>query len=585
MNTVQDIYNLERFIEILSRIFAVPYQVIEANVGRYYKAYKEERGIDALNDWVEKGGDLSHVEIFSEHIDDLEAVFKMNHVPYVTMNTILGNDSPIATLVFRDKDKDIVEDIVKGYRSFLSENTRELDIYSFKALMENSEVAAASNLTIGEIYAFRRAMREEEFMFCIGKDTKHEGRYQIFADDKEGLSKVLAGISYDFNLNNGAYRAEVDRYSAQYSKLNSLMKTKSFYIVDGSDPCNFTHVTKDSFSTHNLVINKERQPDGEIIDVVSDPAARIVKNAKPKDVLKIAMTYKKPMLMAEEVFDLVKGYSRNGMAKEADDFIVNLHNMQYRFENQKPNIMKFPQKKNLVEREEIVGFVNIPQNYLKELTDKYPQIYMHYDGSIALKKEDKHLVDDFFRDKLKGLDKLKRLSFGMYINGRSGNHLMDLSGKSEQVYYLVMPKKLDTVLRIDNKAAMLLEDGVEIAKVLNTSDGYERFVDDFMWRAGNPIGFTEQEMLSPGRDQLIEDISHGEIDNLAVQHLIEKEERERTEFIDMMHRGEKGVSKEHEKARDDFLKMSLVAKVLDNQIFKEMQKKHVSKEIDTDIDI
>ena len=154
MNTVQDIYNLERFIEILSRIFAVPYQVIEANVSRYYKAYKEERGIDALNDWVEKGGDLSHVEIFSEHIDDLEAVFKMNHVPYVTMNTILGNDSPIATLVFRDKDKDIVEDIVKGYRSFLSENTRELDIYSFKALMENSEVAAASNLTIGEIYAF-----------------------------------------------------------------------------------------------------------------------------------------------------------------------------------------------------------------------------------------------------------------------------------------------------------------------------------------------------------------------------------------------------------------------------------------------
>ncbi len=585
MNTVQDEYNLERFIEILSRIFAVPYQVIEANVGRYYKAYKEERGIDALNDWVDKGGDLSHVEIFSEHIDDLEAVFKMNHVPYVTMNTILGNESPIATLVFRDKDKDIVEDIVKGYRSFLSENTRELDIYSFKALMENSEIAAASNLTIGEIYAFRRAMREEEFMFCVGKDTKNEGRYQIFADNKECLSRVLAGISFDFNLNGGAYRNEIDKYSAQYNKINSLMKTKSFYIVDGADPCNFTHVTKDSFSTHNLVINKERQPDGEMIDVVSDPAARVVKHAKPKDVLKIAMTYKKPMLMAEEDFDLVKGYSRNGMAKEADYFAVNLQNLIYRFENQKPNIMKFPQKKSLIEREEIVGFVNIPQNYLKELTEKYPQIYMHYDGSIALKKEDKKLVDDFFREKLKGLDRLKRLSFGMYINGRSGKHLMDLSGKSDNVYYIVKPDKPNIVLRIDNEAAMLLEDGVEIAKVLNTSDGYERFVSDYMWELSNPIGLTEQEMLSPGRDQMIESIAIGNVGNLAVEHLIEKEEKERAEFIDMMARGEKGVSKEHEKARDDYLKMSLTAKVLDNQIFKEMQKKHVSKEIDNDIDI
>ena len=52
MNTVQDIYNLERLIEILARIFAVPYQIIESNVARYYQAYKEERGIDALNDWV-----------------------------------------------------------------------------------------------------------------------------------------------------------------------------------------------------------------------------------------------------------------------------------------------------------------------------------------------------------------------------------------------------------------------------------------------------------------------------------------------------------------------------------------------------
>ena len=53
----------------------------------------------------------------------------------------------------------------------------------------------------------------------------------------------------------------------------------------------------------------------------------------------------------------------------------------------------------------------------------------------------------------------------------------------------------------------------------------------------------------------------------------------------MMQRGEKGVSKEHEKARDNYLKMSLTSKVLDNQIFKEMQKKHVSKEVDIDIDI
>ena len=585
MNTVQDVQNLERFIEILARIFAVPYQIIESSIARYYHKYKEEHGIDALNAWVSKGNDLAHVEIFSEHIEDLSAVFKINHVPYVTMNTILGNDSPIATLVFRDKDKDIVEDIIKGYRSFLSENTRELDIYSFKSLMEDSEITSAKNLSIGEIYAFRRAMREEDFLFCIGKDTVNEGKYQIFADDKEGLTRVLAGISYDFTINDGAYKAEVEKYSAQYHKLKGLMEKDSFYIVDGAEPTNFTYVKKNNISTHNLVVTEERQPDGSFIDVVSDPAARIVKNAKPKELLKIAMTYKKPMIVSEQEFDIVKGYSRNGMAKEADDFMVKLHNLQYKYENRKPSIIKFPLKKTLIQREEIAGFVNIPQNYLKEISEKYPQVYIHYDGSIAMKKEDKVLVDDFFRDKLKNLDKLKRLSFGMYINGRSGKSLMDLSGNSDNVYYLVNPKNTNVVMRIDSKAAMVLEDGIETAKVLNTSSGYEEFVSDFMFKARNPIGFTEKEMLSPGRDQIIEDISNGDIDNQAVKFLVEKEERERQDYIDKIQRGEKGLSKEQEKAKAAFLKMSIASKVLDNKIFKEMQKKHVSKEIDNEIDI
>ena len=585
MNTVQDVYNLERFIEILARIFAVPYHLIESNIARYYQAYKEERGIDALNNWVDKGGDLGHVEIFSEHIDDLEAVFKVNHIPFVTMNTILGNESPICTVVFRDKDKDIVDDIILGYRAFLTENTRELDIYSFKALMENSEITTASNLSIGEIYAFRKAMREEDFMFCIGKDVVNEGKYQIFADNKEGLTRVLAGMSYDFNLNDGAYKDEVYRYSEQHRKIHSMMERGNFYLIDGNEPSNFTYVSKKQVSTHSLVINKEHQPDGSFVDVVSDPAARVIKDAKAKDVLRIAMTYKKPIIYPESEFDLVKGYTKNGMAIEADNYSMKLNNMRYRFQNQQPSLIKFPMRKSLIERDSIAGYVNLPQNYIKEITEKYPQIYVHYDGSIAMKKEDKQLVDDYLNTKLKGLDKLKKRSFAMYINGRSGNNLMDLWGQSENVYYIVDPYHPEHVLRIDNKSAIEMKEGVEIAKVLNTSDGYERFVDDFMFSARNPIGFTEEEMLSPGRDELIETLSNGDVDNAAIKFLLEKEERERQEFIDKMQRGDENVSKEHEKAKESFLKMSLVSKVLDKQIFKEMQNKHVAKEIDHEMDI
>ena len=106
-----------------------------------------------------------------------------------------------------------------------------------------------------------------------------------------------------------------------------------------------------------------------------------------------------------------------------------------------------------------------------------------------------------------------------------------------------------------------------------------------MFSARNPIGFTEEEMLSPGRDELIETLSNGDVDNAAIKFLLEKEERERQEFIDKMQRGDENVSKEHEKAKESFLKMSLVSKVLDNQIFKEMQNKHVAKEIDHEMDI
>lgn len=585
MNTVQDVQNLERFIAILARIFAVPYQIIETNIARYYKAYKEEKGIDALNDWVDKGGDLSHVEIFAEHVEDISAIFKMNHVPYVTLNTILGNDSPIATVVFRDKDKDLVDDMILGYRSYLSNKNLEVDIYSFKALMENSEIATASNLSIGEVYAFRRAMRDENFMFCVGKDTKNEGKYQIFADDKQGLSKVLAGITYDFNAGDGLYKAQVDKYASQYQLLNSKIGKENFYIVDGAEPKNFTYVQKDKYSIHSLVLTPERQPDGSTIDVVTDPAAMGFESVKTKDLLKIAQSYKKPIIMKEEDFYMVEGVTRRGKAKEAAFFTTKYAQICQQLEHAKPSIIRFPRKPTLVERQDLMGYVHLPQNYLKELLELNSRFYMHYDGSLAFNKADKAIVDDYLAKKLNGLDSLKRFAFTMYINGRSGDNLMDLSGKSENVYFVVNPKNPSEIMRIDNKAAMVLEGGIEVAKVLNTSSGYSEFVEEYLRKFKNPIGFTEQEMMMPGRDELIEALSNGEVKNSAIDFLVKREEHQRNEFIEQMSKEDGQVSKENAKAKDDFKRLNLSARILDKQLFREIQQKHVAKEIDDEIDI
>lgn len=585
MNTVQDVYNLERFVEILARIFAVPYEIIESSIARYYRAYKEEKGIDALSKWVNDGGDLSHVEIFSEHIEDIASVFKVNHIPYVIMNTMLGDNSPIATVVFRDKDKDIVEDIVLGYRSFISKKNKELDIYSFKSLMNESEIATASNLSMAEIYAFRREMREEDFMFCVGKDPDNQGKYQIFADSKQGLSRVLAGISYDFNAPNSNYKKEVEQYAAQFKKLDSLIDTNSFYIVDGADPKNFTYVNKNSYSIHSMVVTKERQPDGTLLDVVSDPAAKVFNDVKAKSLFKQAMLYKKPMIISEEEFYLVEGYRKNGQAIESKFFPTQCESLRCEWQSRKASLTHYPRKQTFMQREKLMGYVHMPQNFLKELAEQYPQIYIHYDGSMAFQKDEQILVDRYLYEKLKTLSPLKRAAFKMYIGGRSGDKLMDLSGKSENTYYIIDPKRPYRMLIIDNKSATYMKEGVEEERVLNTSDGYERFVVEKMDMFINPVGFNEIEMMAPGRDAFIEKAAGNELSNPAIEFLTQKEEKEREEFISQVCSESEPVSKEHEKARDDFLKMKLAAKILDRKLFREVQERHITKELNHEIDI
>ncbi len=492
MNTAQDVHNLERFIEVLARIFAMPYEMIESSIARYYRAYKEERGIDALTDWVNKGKDLSHVEVFADNIDELAYVFKLNHVPYVVLNTVLGDESPIATIVFRDKDTKVVDDIIKGYRSFLSEKTRELDIHSFRSIMDEAEIATAKNLTVGEIYAFRKAMQNENFLFCVGKDTKNEGRYQIFADDKAGLFKVLAGMSYDMNIAEGEYKAKVDKYSNQHKKIYEMLGKESFYLVDGSEPTNFTYVQKDKYSIHSLVINKERQPDGKVLEVVSDPAPKVSEELKAKNLFKIAMTYKKPMLVRVEDFNLVKGYTRKGMAKEAEDFDIKYKQMVKDFENKKPSLIKFPRKKSFAEREKLIGYVNLPQTYLKDIAEQFPDVYIHFDGTIAFKKEDKKGIDTYLNEQLESMDLAKKQEF------------------------------LDS-----------LEDS----------------------------------------------------GNSAIAYLEAREEQNRLDFIERMKDKDATVSSELESARTDFLKIQMAALTLDKKVFKELQTKHVAKELDNEIDI
>lgn len=286
------------------------------------QSYVEQQGVKALLRHMKKGKGIKTIAVMSEHSEAFKELLKKHHIPYVEIEHIdPETKEKTSFFLYRDSDEKKMKEVSQEFRLYLDHSCQEMDLDTFLTVSKDQEIATVSSIDVVELYAFREAAREQEIQYCVVEDGE---KYRILVTEREPLEATLEDMYYILAGSMGiAYATEVKRYlevKKQFKEQLRPIPGKVTFVVDGGNPRNFISIEEDGYTTHSLVTVEEMKPNGEKYLVVHDMVLAHYPLTEWEKVFALLTHFKKPLVMEQEDFPLVKGLTKTKEAILVPDF-------------------------------------------------------------------------------------------------------------------------------------------------------------------------------------------------------------------------------------------------------------------------
>jgi hypothetical protein len=576
--------------------------VTEALITKYQRDYQEERGLRSIVGFLAHGGKAEQVTIGEEQADLFRKRLQEKHVTYY--ETIITRDDNTKQHMFMYKgvtvhngketptpDKLQVEQIKKMFELELSCNSKEMDVHSFKSLMNGAEVGIADNLSVEQLYAFRQNVKDTDIKFCVLQDK--EGKYKIYANDKTKLTNVLVNMSYDLaNDTDGIFAHAAVNYAAKRHDFYEKCGTQPYVICDKNNPNNFIYVGKHNYSVHSFQKEDEPQPDGTVKEIIRDKMKPQVLNMDKDALFEQVKQIANPIMVPAEEFTLLENVNKNGLAFARQDVAVNYAEFKEQHKSDDLVIDKYPRKQPRYSEQNLDGYVHLPMSLVQQIKQELPFVKTNDVDSIAFEKQYKPAVDAYLQKNVFDTieDPMQALSFRWKIEGRTGEFNPQLAGNVTNEFYIINPDNDKLTLHIDSAGAHVHRDGKEAEMCPADSPQYKEFMQQYLDESiiPNPVVLTSSEIQADNAKEVISERANHFHENPVIIEMINFEEIEKLELIENFeHIHEMELSPEQEKAVKGVEKLHIHSKELDSAVFVEMQDLAVNKEIskDTEMDM
>ena len=597
----EDFQRLYKMFQMLCNMLGFGKDVTEALITKYQRDYQEERGLRSIIDFIGYGGKAEQVTIGEEQAELFRKRLQEKHVTYY--ETIITRDDNSKQHMFMYKgvtvrngretptpDKLQVEQIKKMFELELSVNSKEMDVYTFKNLMNGAEVGIADNLSVEQIYAFRQNVKETDIKFCVLQDK--EGKYKIYANDKTKLTNVLVKMSYDLANDDGTFSQAAVKYAEKRHDFYEKCGTEPFVICDKNNPNNFIYVGKHNYSIHSFQREDEPQPDGTIREIVRDSMKPQVFSMDKEQLFEHTKQISNPIMVPVEKFTLLASVNKSGVAFARPDVAVNYVEFKELHKSDDLVLDKYPKKQPRYNEQNLDGYVHLPMSLVQQMKMELPFIHTNDVDSIAFEKEFKPAVDKYLQEHVfDGIeDPMQALAFRWKIEGRTGNFNPQLTGNVTNEFYIINPDNDKLAICLDPAGIHIYRDGKEAEKCPADAPQYREVLQQYLDVnvIPNPVVLTLSEMQSETANEIISERANHFHENPVIVEMVNIEEREKTELLENIeHIHELDLSPEQEKAVKEVDKLHIHSKELDSAVFVEMQDLAVNKEIskDTEMDM
>lgn len=597
----EDMQRLQKMFQILCNLLGFGKDITEAMITKYQRDYQEERGLRSIIDFIGHGGKAEQVTVSEEQADLFRKRLQDKHVTYY--ETIITRDDNSKQHMFMYKgtmvqngretptpDKLQVEQIKKMFELELSVNSKEMDVHSFKNLMNGAEVGIADNLSVEQIYAFRQNVKETNIKFCVLQDK--EGKYKIYADDKTKLTEVLVKMSYDLANDDGTFSQAAVKYAAKRNDFYEKCGTTPFVVCDKNNPNNFIYVGKHNYSVHSFQREDEIQPDGTVKEIIKDKMKPQIFAMDKEQLFEHTKQIANPIMVPVEQFTLLASVNKNGLAFARPDIAEKYAEFMEMHRSDELVVDKYPKKQPRYNEQNLDGYVHLPMSLVQQMKTDLPFIHTNDIDSIAFEKQYKTAVDAYLQKSVFDTiaDPMQALTFRWKIEGRSGDFNPQLNGNADKEFYVINPDNDKLTLCFDKAGVHVYRDGKEAEMCAADAPEYREFVQQYLDVnvIPNPVVLTLPEMQSENANEIISVRANHFQENPVIVDMINIEEREKMELLENIeHINEMELSPEQEKAVKEVNKLHIHSKELDGAVFVEMQDLAVNKEIskDTEMDI
>ncbi len=279
-------------------------------------------GIETLLKHLKNGGKIDTTMVAKEDTEMLDEILRANKLPYVMA---YDSASQSVFLMTRDKDRSVLEDVLKQYGIRKGTELQEIEISDFLKAYDGKEIRIEKNLDAATIELFREKAKQYNCTYSVTTSTENPGKFElVYPREKEkDCDNALKDVAYDFSGEEG--RIYKEKLTQNIEKREEFKKNlrpigdETVIICPKDDPTRFLAVTRDGFSVHDIQTMREKLKDGESNIRLVDKNTAVYNTFDKEKLGKYLDLMKEPVLLSMEEFGLLKGISISGKASFIKD--------------------------------------------------------------------------------------------------------------------------------------------------------------------------------------------------------------------------------------------------------------------------
>lgn len=445
-----------------------------------------EHALQALISHQADGGKIMVHTTSKDSLSIIEELAKKYHIPVTTLSCKENNEEK-KVIAYRDKDKPVMNRILREYQMLLSPGIGEMDSFSFNQCYEKDNVTELHNINYELLQAFKMEAGLRDFKYTVKEEYEGgKSQYKICypSEMEETASVILQNSLYDIH----GKEEVLKKYESQKTEIiKNIRSNKEIIIADSTNPNHFFFLKNDSNMTPYELTEYHLKLSN---DKINCHVPKDCKQCGEKKIISEVSLLNNPLILSPKDFPLM-------------EFITNYHDTEKYIQALDECKKEYAINPNILDglcpwREEYILTYRYALNMEQELLNRTKDMTAELqDGFLAFPQSEKEQILEIYDEIIyHNLSKEERIALKLELEGRISNNLKQIDFHNiKEPFYITNANQSgikSTALLFEEDKVTIYWQGKEQGVFLKDSPDYEKAFE-LIQVLSDPVCLTKAE--------------------------------------------------------------------------------------------